>query len=442
MRSGVFLFKKISQIFLILINPLQKIFYFIFKKIILPLYNLLYSFKKKLQSETENSSDNKIILLLANRHLIYTLVIILSAGILINNFTISSAAAEDLGKKSLLYKIVQGDEFEEIIEEKSVIIEKSTKENPDIKQDLATSSETLETTSLNIEKTTLTLTEKPREIDVSNLQETTVAQGLAAETISKTGSIATLSAPKPKSEILKYAVESGDTVSSIAKKFQISINTILWANDLSGLSIIRPSDKLTILPISGVVHKVKKDDTISAIAKKYNVEQDAILSYNQLVNNDQLSIGQVLIVPDGEIQQIYQRTPSGFASVFKPPSSQKKAGGFIWPTVSRSITQYYHWRHNAIDIGAKTGSPIYASMAGKIIKAGWSEGYGYNVIIDHGGGKKTLYAHLSKIYAQNNDQITQGSVIGAIGSTGWSTGPHLHFEIIINGTKVNPLSYL
>lgn len=423
-------------------NPIRKIFYFIFKKTILPLYNLLYYFKKKLRSETEKNSDNKIIMLLANRYLIYILTIILSIGILINNFTISGAAAEDLGKKSLLYKIAQGDEFEEIIKEKSVIIENNTKENPDVKSGLATSSKASETISLNIEKTTLTRSEKPREIDTLNLQETTVAQGLAAETISKTGSISTLLLPKPKSEIFEYIVESGDTVSSIAEKFQISINTILWANDLSGLSIIRPGDKLTIPPTNGVIHKVKKGDTISAIAKNYNVEQDAVLNYNQLISNEQLSIGQVLIVPGGEIQQSYQRTPSGFTSVFKPPSSQKKTGGFIWPTVSRSITQYYHWRHHAIDIGGKISSPIYASMSGTVTHADWGNGYGYYVIMDHSGGKKTLYAHLSKIYVQNGDQVVQGAVIGAVGSTGWSTGPHLHFEIIINGTKVNPLSYL
>ena len=104
--------------------------------------------------------------------------------------------------------------------------------------------------------------------------------------------------------------------------------------------------------------------------------------------------------------------------------------------------QYYHWRHHAIDIGGRTGSPIYAALDGKIIKAGWTTGYGYNIIIDHGGGKKTLYAHLSKMYVQRGEQVTQGAAIGALGSTGWSTGPHLHFEIVINGVKVNPLSYL
>ena len=129
-----------------LIHPINKIFYFVFKKIILPIYNLVYFFKKKLQSEKENSLDNKIILLLANKYLIYTLAVILSAGILINNFTISGAAAEDLGKKSLLYKIAQGSEFEEIIEERSAIIE----ENIDKKSKPTTSYETSKTISLNI----------------------------------------------------------------------------------------------------------------------------------------------------------------------------------------------------------------------------------------------------------------------------------------------------
>ena len=431
----IFLFKKSSKLLKFIIQPFKKIFYFIFTVIILPLNNLFYLLKRKIKKETNSNQDNKIILLFANKYLIYTLAIILSSGILINNFTINKAAAEDLGKKSLLYKIVQGDEFEEIIKEESFIIEKNAQETDSF-------SDESEIANLNIQDTTLSKSDTPREIETSILQETTLAQGLTSDTISKTGSIETLSVPKPKSEIQEYAVVSGDTISKIAEKFQISINTILWSNDLSGLSIIRPGDKLTIPPVSGVAHKVKSGDTISGIAEKYKIEQDKILSYNQLVSNDQLSIGQILIVPGGEIQESYRRTTSDFASVFKAPSTQKKPAGFIWPTDSKRITQYYHWRHHAIDIGGKTGSPLYASMSGKIIKAGWSTGYGNNVIIDHGAGKKTLYAHLSKIYVTVGEQITQGTVIGAIGSTGWSTGPHLHFEIIINGTKVNPLSYL
>jgi murein DD-endopeptidase MepM/ murein hydrolase activator NlpD len=113
-----------------------------------------------------------------------------------------------------------------------------------------------------------------------------------------------------------------------------------------------------------------------------------------------------------------------------------------WPTQGHRITQYYSWRHHGLDIANKTGTPLYSSDAGRVQYAGWSNGYGNNVIIDHGGGKQTRYAHLSKFYCNTGDSVAKGETIGAMGNTGWSTGPHLHFEVIINGTKYNPLNYI
>lgn len=441
-RGIIFLAKKIGQIFWFIFWPIRKILYFIFKHLLLPIYNLLY-LTKKAGKESFDEAPNKIISFFAHRYWLYVLIALLTIFILINNFKIKTAAAEDLAKKSLLYQLAQGSEFEEDIIEEIVIAPGPEASGEKEGRDNLAQLEKLEIDFLETEKTVLTKHEiVTGEVDETALQETSSSEGLSGETLVKTSQPSTFTSPKARGEVQEYVVQSGDTISSIATKFNISINTILWANDISGLSIIRPGDKLTILPVSGVLHKVVKNDTISGIAKKYNVEQEKILSYNQLVNDDQLSIGQLLILPDAEIQTSYARTASGFSSVFKAPSSETKSGGFIWPTVGRHITQYYSWRHAAIDIGGTTGSPIYAALDGKITKAGWTAGYGYNIIIDHGGGRKTLYAHLSKIYVQVGEQVTQGAAIGALGSTGWSTGPHLHFEIIINGTKVNPLSYL
>lgn len=435
-RGIIFLAKKLGKIFLILWWPINKVFKFTFRYLILPIYNLLY-LTKKAGKESFGDSTNKLVVFFTHRYWLYILVFILSIFILTNNFKIKTAAAEDLGKKSLLYQIAQGDEFEQdIVEEMNIISDKQGRDKLALK-------ETAEIDFLEPEQASLTKDETvTSEIDESTLQDTSVTEGLAGEALTKTSSPATFTIPKAKGEVQEYVVQGGDTISSIATKFKVSINTILWANDLSGLSIIRPGDKLTVMPTSGVLHKIKKGDTISAIAKKYSVEQDKVLSYNKLVSDSQLQIGQLIIVPDGEIERTYARSTGGFASVFKSPSDQKNAGGFIWPTVGRSITQYYHWRHHAIDVGGRTGTPIYAALDGKVSKAGWATGYGYHVIIDHGGGRKTLYAHLSKMYVKRGEQVTQGAAIGALGSTGWSTGPHLHFEIIISGTKVNPLSYL
>ena len=106
------------------------------------------------------------------------------------------------------------------------------------------------------------------------------------------------------------------------------------------------------------------------------------------------------------------------------------------------ITQYYSWRHHAIDIANKTGTPIYAADAGVIEVAGWGAGYGNQIVINHGGGVKSRYAHMSKFYVKNGQKVSKGEAIGGIGSTGRSTGPHVHFEYIINGVKYNPLNYL
>jgi len=113
-----------------------------------------------------------------------------------------------------------------------------------------------------------------------------------------------------------------------------------------------------------------------------------------------------------------------------------------WPTVGHYITQYYSWRHQGLDIANKIGTPLYAADAGVIETAGWGRGYGNQIVINHGGGKKTRYAHLSKFYTKKGQKVDKGEAIGTMGSTGRSTGPHLHFEIIINNIKYNPLNYI
>ncbi|PIP75727.1 hypothetical protein COW86_02125, partial [Candidatus Kuenenbacteria bacterium CG22_combo_CG10-13_8_21_14_all_39_9] len=242
-----------------------------------------------------------------------------------------------------------------------------------------------------------------------------------------------------RKEIQIYLVQSGDTISGIAKKFGISINTILWENNLSLSSYINPGDKLNILPVTGIAYVIQSGDTLSAIAKKYGTTIEKILASNNLESAGSIKARQKIIIPDG---QLGYSAPARTRSIYASSSGALSANNFLWPSNSKRITQYYSWRHLAIDIGAQLGTPIYAARAGRIERAGWSTGYGYNIIINHGGGVKTLYAHASKLYVQHGDQVEQGEIIGAVGSSGWSTGPHVHFEIIINGSKVNPLSYL
>lgn len=234
-------------------------------------------------------------------------------------------------------------------------------------------------------------------------------------------------------QISIYIVREGDTLSSIAKMFEVSVNTIRWNNDIKG-SVISPGQTLEILPVSGVRHEVKKGDTLKSIAKLYKADIADIERYNNITEATKLSIGEVVIVPDGEI------VPQAVA-----PTSRVRIVGaqvtvsngyFIRPTTGPK-SQGIHG-YNGIDIAPPTGTPIVAAANGTVIiskSSGWNGGYGAYVVIQHPNGTQTLYAHMSKNAALQGSQVEQGQVIGYVGSTGKATGPHLHFEI--RGTK-NP----
>ncbi|MBU0491089.1 MAG: M23 family metallopeptidase [Chloroflexi bacterium] len=249
---------------------------------------------------------------------------------------------------------------------------------------------------------------------------------------------------RPRRGVIVYVVQPGESVPVIAERFEITPETIVWANGslekTPDLLVI--GQELIILPISGVYHTVLQGDTIESIAKKYQVDPQVILdcAYNELEEPVVLQIGQKLIVPDG-IKPYVPRAVYVYNGPI-PETANKGTGTFGWPT-SGWISQKYWSGHQAIDIAGYTGTPIKAADSGFVIKAGWSEsGYGNHVIVDHGNGFKTLYAHFTSYVVNVGDSVKKGQVIGLMGSTGKSTGPHLHFEVIKNGVRRNPLEYL
>lgn len=275
----------------------------------------------------------------------------------------------------------------------------------------------------------------------------------SGEALLNSGGIAAESGSSERSGIIEYAVREGDTVSSIARNFGISVNTILWANNLTAYSFIRQGDKLQILPVSGVLHKVASGESIQKIADKYDVTKDKIILANGLENDGRLTAGQMLIIPDGKKlasatsaasrNSSNYRLPSIVKNLVKPAAAQATSGKMQWPTVGYRITQYYSWRHTGLDIGNKTGTPLYAADSGTVEFSGWnSGGYGYMILVNHGNGIKTRYAHASKLYVKKGDKVAKGEAIAAMGSTGRSTGPHIHFEVIVNGRLLNPLNYI
>lgn len=254
-------------------------------------------------------------------------------------------------------------------------------------------------------------------------------------------------------EILEHTVEEGETLSSIAERYNLSINTVLWENNLTEKSTIKPGDTVRILPVDGIRHKVKKGETIYTIAKRYGLDESqaqGIVNYpfNEFQDDEKftLTVGQYLMVPDGvkpEERFIAQRRESFAVSLTPDAGSVSPTGSFVWPA-SGNITQGYRFYHKAIDIANRGGGAILAADSGRVILAGWPDnsGYGNRVLIDHGNGYITLYAHLSLIQVQNGQSVGRGDVIGQMGSTGRSTGTHLHFEIRHNGVLEDPTRYL
>lgn len=257
------------------------------------------------------------------------------------------------------------------------------------------------------------------------------------------GSVSYVESRPAKGAITTYTVKEGDSLSEIASSHGVSTNTVLWANDISDASRIKPGMKLVILPVSGVQYKVKEGDTLSGIAKKYASDAGDIASYNGLSVGAALTEGTTLIIPGGELAKPAPAKkkaaePSKKASPKAARTLPALSGFFGNPLPGGRLSQGIHG-YNGVDIAAPAGTPIYAAAAGTVIVAkngGYNGGYGSYVVISHDNGAQTLYAHMSSV-AAGGGAVEKGALIGYVGSTGKSTGNHLHFEV--RGAK-NPFA--
>jgi len=253
---------------------------------------------------------------------------------------------------------------------------------------------------------------------------------------------------KPRDKVLIYTVEKGDTLSTVAKKFGISTETIKWQNNLTSDSLT-VGDTLEILPVTGVAYKVSRGETIYTIAKKLDTDPQKIVDFpfNDFANPETFSLieGQILIVPDG-IKPSEKPTYRRQVFIAQGPSSTSfSASGFTWP-VHGLVTQFASWYHMALDVAAPYGTPIVAAKSGvvqRVLVGSYDGGYGNNVYVDHGGGYVTHYAHMEAVNVSAGQSVVGGStVIGWIGLTGRTTGAHLHFELYQGGSLINPLPFL
>jgi len=369
----------------------------------------------------------RFLYMFSNRFAIHFAIVAVALVASAVNFSGSEVRAENFGERSTLYALVANDDSY-LIEEVSADEIREPEPTSYLGEGLLESGTYLS------------------EIAYEETHVNTIGGGaLVSPTIQEGGeSIA------PRTEIEMYVVEDGDTVSSIAEKFGVSTSTVLWANGLGAWSYIRPGDELKIPPVSGVIHAVTSGETLIQIANEYEVEADDIIAFNALADSSDIVIGEELIIPGG-----VKRTavPAATSSSSGSSSSGSGAstysgtysgstGGWVWPSDLRVITQYYGWSHGGLDIDCGYTHHNYAANSGVVTYSGWNGGYGLMVEIDHGGGIKTRYGHFSSLAVSAGQNVGSGQDLGVCGTTGRSTGTHLHFEVLVNGGTRNPLSYI
>ncbi len=293
----------------------------------------------------------------------------------------------------------------------------------------------------------------------------------SAQRLVRQTSLHTIIPNRPRQEVVKYVVQPGDTVFGIAEKFGLKPQTILWANYYTLLDnphSLHPGQELNILPVDGTYYQWQEGDGLNGVARFFGVKPEDIINFpaNHLdpdtigdYTHPNIKPGTWLVIPGGRREFVSWSAPIGVtrknpavARALGPGACGPVNGGavgfgsFIWPANKHYLSGYDYspeMNHYGIDIAGNQGEAVYASDAGVIVYAGWNDwGYGNMIIIDHGNGFQTLYAHLSALNVVCEQSVGQGDVIGAIGSTGRSSGPHLHFEIISSYAKVNPWNYL
>ncbi|HCJ10221.1 MAG TPA: peptidase M23 [Clostridiales bacterium] len=236
--------------------------------------------------------------------------------------------------------------------------------------------------------------------------------------------------------IITHIVAPGETVTSIAERYGVTPATIALSSGLVNPDRIYPGQRLVFPSVVGILHRVRSGESLSTIAAMYEVTASDIVQANDLADPDRLSKGQLLIIPGGRLKQV---------TVASSSAADRSPRGLIWPCRG-PITSHFGPRwgrlHTGIDIAAPYGASIRAAAAGRVSYAGWYGNYGRCVILDHGGGLQTLYAHAHEILVTVGESVAQGQVIARVGTTGNSTGPHLHFEVRVSGSIRNPLNYL
>lgn len=398
----------------ILINPLWLIIRFIYQWLILPIYKIFVTIIIAI-TRSIGPINNKYLVPFINRYVVHMVVVAMTVTVVFLNYQVKNTRAQSFGEKSILYALAKSGDL----------------------SDAESFSEGFDTY----------VQDTPTDLDNYPNNEPLITQtgGLYGTDITSPEAFTSA-----RSTITKYTVVSGDNVGSIAKKFNLKTDTLIWANNLSPKGFLQLNQVLLIPPVDGVIYTVKRGDTLGGIVKKLDGDLTKAVAFNKLAGTYDISIGQTLIVPDGKplisAPSIQKPKIAKITDIInKPNIGSPNVGitGLIWPTVTRRLSQYFGWKHTGLDIDGDFGDPIWASADGVVSKVKYlNYGYGFHVTIDHPDGKQTLYAHFQKIFVTPGESVTKGQSLGEMGSTGRSTGSHLHYEVRVGGKRLNPLNYV
>ncbi len=412
------------------VAPLSIVGRFLIRHVGVPMYRLTFYFERQLRRLIV-PAKHRALYLVSNRYTVHAAIIAIAAIASSANLNETQVRAESFGSHSMLYELVAEDDSS-VIEVVSAAVTSSSGDYP---------TSYMDDSSLD----------PSAHIDVGYGEEdyatTTVGGSVYSPAIAEgNASIAAREA------VESYVVQEGDTLGAISERYGLSLSTILWSNSLTFRSTLKLGQTLVIPPVDGVIYTVKNGDTLSKISKTYGTDSEKIITFNKLASADDLRIGDQLIVPGGEPPAAPVRRTAPLSSLFTdnssstpfvaPSGSGESAGTWVWPTDWHVITQRYGWKHTGVDIDGDYSTYSYAAGDGTVIYSGWRRGYGNCVEVDHGNGVVTRYAHHSKNLVGVGEIVSAGQVLANTGSTGRSTGTHLHFEVIVNGKFQNPLNYV
>ncbi len=414
---------------------------FFVRLLILPIYRLVVGLRLK-ANRLALPTRGFVLYLLTNRYAFHAVIVVLTTVTAVANFQARQAHAQDVGQQSLLFALAT-DQKNEIVEE-TVRPETATKNS-------------------NYLGSQTVIAIPHVDFDYEPMAEETNPELIVPGTISAQPTFLAEESTQPRTKTENYTVQENDTISTIAQHFGVNVMTLLWNNNLQERQYIRPGDTLRIPPVSGMLVKIKSGDTLSKLATRYSGDQDEIANFNNLNTDTPLQAGIEVMIPGGQPPEIQQTQiavrsqnegkiskPSASSvlnnSVKKPADLDTKElpkTRMLWPTSGHVITQYFGWKHIGLDVDGDYSSPLYSAADGIVEKAEWSNaGYGLMVLIKHADGVQTRYGHASKLFVKKGEEVKRGQVIAMMGTTGKSTGTHLHFEVIVKGKRVNPLGYI